>query len=159
MGVTMSFNLRGGVLVVALAAAACFSAGCVGGPSSPEKPASAPVQSPTAPPASDAAGSQLAPGLYELEDGTSQAVGTLERRELEGGFWVVTGGTAAEGDEGSTVAVIANGDDFESELKQLEGRSVVVTGRALDGASIRMAGPEIEMASIEEMNRTSGAAE
>lgn len=154
----MSSSLRLAALVAAVVAAASL-AGCGSGSSVPEGPVSAPIESPTAQPAPPAAGSQLAPGLYQLKDGTSQAVGVLEWQDLEGGFWLVTGGTAAEGNVGSTVAVIANGDKYEDQLKGLEGRSVVVTGRALEGASIRMAGPEIEMVSIEEMDRTSGAAE
>jgi hypothetical protein len=35
----------------------------------------------------------------------------------------------------------------------------VVTGTKLDGTSIRMAGPEIEMTSVEEISDTPGPAE
>lgn len=106
-----------------------------------------------------AAGLRLAPGLYELEDGSAQAVGTLEWRDLEGGFWAVVGGTEAEGNVGETVAVIANGSDFSEQLEPLADKQVLVVGKVLDGASIRMAGPEIEMESVEEMSDAPGIAE
>lgn len=149
--------------LAALILALVFSALLVGCSPTPDPPAEPPAtgsQDPSAPPSdSPAAGLRLAPGLYELEDGTAQAVGTLEYRDLEGGFWAVIGGTAAEGNEGEVVAVIANGSEFQDELKQLEGDQVTVTGRKLDGASIRMAGPEIEMVSVEGMSDTPGIAE
>jgi hypothetical protein len=105
-----------------------------------------------------AAGIRLAPGLYELEDGSVQAIGTLEWVDLEGGFWAVTDGTAA-GDEGGNVAVIANGDELDADLSALDGRTVSVIGERFDGASIRMAGPEIIADSVEEIDDTPGAAE
>jgi hypothetical protein len=77
-----------------------------------------------------------------------QAVGAVEYRDLEGGFWAVIGGIEAEGDVGKVVAVIANGDNFAQQLKELEGLSVIVTGARLEGASTRMAGPEIEATSV-----------
>jgi hypothetical protein len=103
-------------------------------------------------------GLRLAPGLYDLEDGRVQAVGTLEWVDLEGGFWAVTDGTAA-GDEGGNVAVIANGDELDDELSALDGRTVSVIGERFDGASIRMAGPEIIAETVEEIDDTQGAAE
>jgi len=93
-------------------------------------------------------GMKIAPGLYDLDDGTAQAVGTVEYRDLEGGFWAVIGGTKTEGDVGKIVAVIANGDDCAQQFKELEGLSVIVTGAKLEGASTRMAGPEIEATSV-----------
>ena len=109
----------------------------------------------TEPPASDdAAGgsTQLAPGLYDLADGTVQAVGTLEWSDLEGGFWVIVGGTESEGTTGETVAVIANGSELDSTLRPLEGLAVLATGTRFEGASIRMAGPEIIVETIEEVS-------
>lgn len=114
------------------------------------------------PPASEtpdgAAGIRLAPGLYDLEDGTVQAIGTLEWIDLEGGFWAVTGATG-ENTEPATLAVIANGSELEDTLEPLEGKQVSVLGRRLDGVSIRMAGPEIEAESVEELSDTPGIAE
>ena len=107
-----------------------------------------------------AAGStKMAPGLYDLEDGTVQAVGTVEYRDLEGGFWAVIGGTEAEGDVGKVVAVVANGDDYAQQLKELQGLSVIVFGTRLDGASTRMAGPEITATSVVATSDAAGPAE
>jgi hypothetical protein len=85
----------------------------------------------------------MAPGLYDLDDGTVVAVGTVEYQDLEGGFWAVIGGTEAEGDAGKIVAVIANGEEFADEFKANEGLSFEVYGERAGEASIRMAGPEI----------------
>ncbi len=119
--------------------------------SSPDRAIAPETKPPTATPDGGAAagGTQLAPGLYELEGGRAQAVGVLEYRDLEGGMWVIVGGTQAEGNEGATVAVIANPAEFSATLKELQGKRVIADGRKLDGASIRMAGPEIELGSIE----------
>jgi len=107
-----------------------------------------------------AAGStKMAPGLLDLEDGTVQAVGTVEYRDLEDGFWAVIGGTEAEGDVGKVVAVIANGDDYARQLKELEGLSVIVMGTRLEGASTRMAGPEITATSVVAASDSAGPAE
>lgn len=141
------------VIVALLLVAVAFS-GCATRASTqePESPSPAPSESP-------AAGTQLAPGLYDLEGGKAQALGTLEWKDLEGGFWVITGGTEAEGDVGKTVAVIANRADFETKFESLKGKQVVAVGTKVDGASVRMAGPEIEIESIEEVAATSGPAD
>lgn len=106
-----------------------------------------------------ASGSRLAPGLYDLEDGTAQALGTLEYRDLEGGLWAIIGGTESEGNLGEVVAVVANPDGFADQLEALKGKTVLVTGTRLDGVSVRMAGPEIVVSAIEEISDTPGAAE
>lgn len=111
------------------------------------------------PDSSGAAGSRLAPGLYDLDDGTAQALGTLEYQDLEGGLWAIVGGTAEQGNIGTVVAVVANPDEFADELRSLEGKTVIITGTRFEGASIRMAGPEIVVQSIEEVSDTSGPAE
>ena len=113
-----------------------------------------------APPVADPTTStRLAPGLYDIEGGRVQALGTLEFRDLEGGFWVVVGGTQAEGDFGKTVAVIANGDALKQQLDALKGQSVSVLGTRAEGASIRMAGPEIVAETVEAVTDTPGPAE
>ena len=94
-------------------------------------------------PIGPAAGTKMAPGLYDLENGSVVAVGTVEYRDLEGGFWAVIGGTEAEGDAGKIVAVITNGDDFAPVFRDNEGLSFEVYGHRAGEASIRMAGPEI----------------
>lgn len=114
----------------------------------------------TPPPAGDPFnGTRLAPGLYDLDDGTAQAVGTLEWVDLEGGFWAVIGGTEATGDVGTTVAVIANAAEDDPVYAALAGKTVIVSGSRLDGASVRMAGPEMEASSISEISDTPGPAE
>jgi hypothetical protein len=100
----------------------------------------------------------FAPGLTQLSDGSAQAVGTLEYRDLEGGMWVIVGGTEPAGDAGGTVAVIANAQDLGSKLEMLKGMRVIAKGVKLDGASIRMAGPEITVTSIDEFSGTGSSA-
>ncbi len=131
------------ILVIALALTACAK--------SPEKP------DVVTPPADNGAagGTRIANGLYDIEGGKVQAVGTLEWRDLEGGFWAITGSPEGDG----VVAVIANGADFADQLEGLKGRTVVATGKRLDGASIRQAGPEIEIDKIGEISDTPGAAD
>jgi len=107
-----------------------------------------------APPTDDpAAGLRLAEGLYDLEGGMVQAIGTLAYVDIEGGFWAVVGGDDA------TIAVIQNADEFTDAIPALDGRTVSVVGERFDGASIRMAGPEIIAQSIEELSDTPGIAE
>ena len=108
-----------------------------------------------APPADDSTGMRLANGLYDQEDGTVLALGTLEYVELEGGFYAITGSPEGDGN----IAVIANASEFSDELEVLLGRTVSVTGTRFDGVSVRMAGPEIVITSIEEITDTPGAAE
>jgi len=135
------------VLAVAVAAVACTPA---------QPPASEP---PSQSPGDPAAGTKLAPGLYDMPDGSVQAIGTLDYVDLEGGFWAVLDGTVAEGDEGSIAAVIVNADEFATETEQLKGLAVIVEGTRLEGASVRMAGPEIEATSITAADDTPGPAE
>ncbi len=106
-----------------------------------------------------AMGTRLAPGLYDMEDGTSEAIGTLEWVDLEGGFWAVIGGTEATGDVGTTVAVIANAAKDDPTYTALAGGTVRVVGTKMSGQSIRMAGPELEAASISAISDTGAAYE
>ncbi len=140
------------VLPFAIAAAGCSMTGS----STPPVP---PATQPGTPPSDPASGSRLAPGLYDLDDGTVQAVGTLEWVDLEGGFWAIRGGTDAEGDTGRTVAVIGDPGGLEADLKALQGKTVLAKGTRLEGASIRMAGPEIALTAVEEVSDTPGPAE
>ena len=132
------------VLAVVVATLPAALAACGTGASDPTPAPSASSTSSGAP----AGATKMAPGLYDLEDGTVLAVGTVEYRDLEGGFWAVIGGTEAEGDVGKVVAVVANGDEYAQQFKERVGLSVIVKGTRLDGASTRMAGPEIEATSV-----------
>jgi hypothetical protein len=129
------------VTIVVIATLALAMSGC-GGSNGSEAESPAPTDTASAP-GGAAGGTKLAPGLYDLEDGTVQAVGTVEYRDLEGGFWAVVGGTQAEGDEGEVVAVIVNGEEFAEEFRANDGLSFVIDGERAGEASIRMAGPEI----------------
>ena len=138
--------MRKSILLVAfLILAAAVAPGlvaCSGGSTSPT-PSASPPSSAGGVPIGPAAGTKMAPGLYDWEDGSVVAVGTVEYRDLEGGFWAVIGGTEAEGDAGKVVAVIANGDEFAQVFRENQGLSFEVYGRRAGDASIRMAGPEI----------------
>ncbi len=114
---------------------------------------------PSETPGGDPAGSRLAFGLHDLEDGSAQAVGLLEYQEIEGGFWAIVSELTADDDTSKIVAVIANGTGLHSELTPLEGKTVMATGKRLNGVSIRMAGPEIEVTEIVEVTDRSGPAE
>lgn len=130
-----------------------LASGCTGGAKSTDgsKPA-------TDQPA--AGGTSAAPGLSKLDDGRTQAIGTVTRSDLEGGFWYLRAGTGTTKEEqNKAVVVIANGDKFEQRLKDLEGKQVLAIGKQLDGASTRMAGPEMEITQIEVTVQGSGAAE
>lgn len=101
----------------------------------------------------DAGAMQPQRGLMEVEGDRVNAVGELEWIDLEGGFWAVTQGQAAQDEAADVIAVIANWQEYEDQLEPLEGQLVIVTGTRLDGASIRMAGPEIEMESVGAMGQ------
>ena len=132
--------------VILSGVAACGGSAASFPPPSPAGPAS-PAGS-GQPPSGPAEGTKLAPGLYDLADGTVRAVGTVEHRDLEGGFWAVVGGTQAEGDLGEIVAVLVNGDDYAELFTQNEGLSFIIDGTRADGVSTRMAGPEITATTV-----------
>jgi hypothetical protein len=145
------------IAVVAVSAAMALAlAGCSAARTEDEKGT-------VAPPASDAAGgsagSRLASGYYQQPDGTVIALGTLEWRDIEGGFWCIVGGTEATGDLGTTLAVIPNVAKADTTYAALAGKTVQVTARPIGGASTRNAGPEIAVITIEEVTDTGGAAQ
>jgi hypothetical protein len=138
------------VLLATLTAAGAGAAACSGAgdatspaPSSPGSPAA--TDTPAADPAS---GSKMAPGLYDLADGTVVAVGTVEFRDLEGGFWAVVGEAEAEGNAGEVVAVLANGEEFAEQFRGSPGLSFEIRGERAGEVSVRMAGPEIKATSV-----------
>ena len=55
--------------------------------------------------------------------------------------------------------MIANGADCAQQLKDHGGLTMIVTGTRLDGASTRMAGPEIEATAVVAASDASGPAE
>lgn len=150
------------LMTASLMATSVLLAGCAAAPEpgpSTSPPDEMPAESPAPPADGGAAGLRLAPGLYDLEDGTAQALGTLEYQEIEGGFWALTGAAEAGDDTDSIIAVISNSAQLDAQLKPLEGKTVMITGKRLDGASVRMSGPEVEVTQFEEISDTPGIAE
>jgi hypothetical protein len=103
-------------------------------------------------PGGPSTGTMVAPGLYDLSDGTSEAVGTLKWLDLEGGFWAIIGGTEATGDVGKTVAVLVNATKDDPAYVALTGKIVRVVGTRAKGTSVRAAGPEIVASSISQIS-------
>lgn len=97
-----------------------------------------------------------APGAEQLRGGRVRAVGTLVYENLEGGFWALKaaepGSVSADS---ATVMVLVNGDDVGA--SSLEGQYVVAEGTPLEGASIRMAGPEMNVDSLEAIDTGSSS--
>lgn len=136
--------------VVAACAVVAAIAGCSPRVGSPPSQGSVGATSST-PGGSVPSGTSIAPGRYPKRGGRVEIVGTLVRRNIEGGFWAITKsvpGPQAQGAE--TLAVIANGDKLPS-LSGLEGKYVLAKGTPLDGVSIRMGGPEIAADSVKEL--------
>lgn len=88
------------------------------------------------------------PGIYDAPGGQVRAVGILDRVALEGGFWALVGVADTESAESLVVVVISNAEDMGVDLAGYRGRYVEVVGTLVGGASIRMAGPEVEARSI-----------
>lgn len=119
----------------------------------PEPAATPPAGSDPAAGTSLAAPEGAVPGVTELDDGTIEAEGWLAYVDIEGGFYALQDGPASDTPDVvvdvGTVVVIANSADLTVELEGLRGAYVRATGEMLDGASIRMAGPEMRVNSIE----------
>lgn len=96
------------------------------------------------------------PGSYSMPDGTTQVLGILTYRDLEGGFWAVV--KTAIADEAATAEIVAvvvpAGEDPGVDLQTLEGQYVSVVGTLNEGPSIYMAGPVIEAQSVEVVSDT-----
>ena len=100
--------------------------------------------SPTTLQGPDSPGALAPPGLYELKDGRTQALGTLVYRDIEGGFWAVVDQASGESlDVASVVAVLVGTEELGVDLAALEGGRVIAEGELSDGVSLRMAGPEL----------------
>lgn len=97
------------------------------------------------------------PGVTELGDDRISVQGWLAYVDLEGGFYAIQDGPPSDTPEvevqNNNVMVIGDAGTYEGELDSLLGVYVIATGERLDGASIRMAGPEMSLDSIEEMVR------
>lgn len=90
------------------------------------------------------------PGLSSNDEGTAQAVGIFTYVDLEGGFWrIAQTDRAAKAEDAPTVAVIANPGDLPEGGEAYAGAYVRATGELFDGASVRMAGQEMIVETIE----------
>lgn len=92
------------------------------------------------------------PALVELAGGRVRAIGVLTRVDLEGGFWAVVdapAGAKLTGNE-PVVAVILLPEAglHGANLDALVGTYVQFEGTLSEGASIRMAGPEVMVESF-----------
>lgn len=147
-------------LALVLALAGCTAATPGAGSPSAGAPETTKTSTPdTTATSGDAAGLRIANGLYDQADGTVIALGTLEWRDLEGGFWAITGAPGATGDADKVIAVIANAAQDDVAYVKLAGTTVQITGTRLEGVSVRNAGPEVTATSITEITDTPGIAE
>ena len=145
-------------LPIALAVAAALTAVAIAGCTTP--PSTVAPGGSTGNPAAGGGPSgatRIAPGLYDMPDGTVQAVGTLAWRDLEGGFWAVVGGAGGSSD--TVLAVLAGSGKDDPAYTALAGQPVLVVGTRVEGVSVRMAGPEIKVTSIKAFTDVNGPAQ
>lgn len=136
------------VTVVLLAIVAGTLVGCTSNPKSTDGSPATGTSPAGQPPTSS--GLLAAPGLYEVEGGKTQALGTLDYRDLEGGFWAVVDTADPEkAAAAAVVAVVPNAATLGVDLDSMKGSYVSVIGKKLEGVSTRQAGPEIEAERIE----------
>ncbi len=94
-------------------------------------------------------------GLYAVEGGRTYALGVLAYRDLEGGFWAVVDAMPGQPtDTAKVIAVLVGADKLGVDLQALQGRYVSADGTLADGASSRMAGPELAVDNLKEVTDT-----
>jgi hypothetical protein len=134
------------ICLVAWLTALLVVSGCAAPPAPTPSPGPTPAPSPGAP------GTALPrPGLQTQADGTALAFGWVVRMDIEGGFWALTDADPTAGAAGGTVVVLLPGKVAETSIAALAGKYVRATGTQGSDASIRMAGPEMTVDSIEEL--------
>jgi len=100
-------------------------------------------------------GTLARPGLYAVEGGRSHALGVLEYRDLEGGFWAVVDAMPGQStDTAQLIAVLVGADKLGIDLEALKGHYVSADGTLAGGASSRMAGPELTVDTLKEVSDT-----
>jgi len=95
-------------------------------------------------------------GLVELADGRVEATGYLDFVELEGGFWAIVDSNPREGlsQDPSVIAIVVNASEVglpaseSRDTAQFVGLAARAAGERLEGASIRMSGPEMNAESL-----------
>lgn len=146
MGVAL---VRMRIAVLYLAVVAVALGGCGSQPESqaPRDIQSGPSEEDTVTDEAPSLGQIAPPGLYQLPDGTLQALGILNFRDVEGGIWVVARtGVPEEAAVAPIVAVVKLEDDLAVDLQTMNGTYVSVRGTADDDSA---AGPMIEATSVE----------
>ncbi len=100
-------------------------------------------------------GTLARPGLYAVDSGRTHALGVLAYRDLEGGFWAVVDAMPGQPtDTANVIAVLVGADKLGVDLQALQGRYVSADGTLADGASSRMAGPELAVDTLKEVTDT-----
>ena len=95
------------------------------------------------------------PGMKQLADGRTEAKGILVWRDLEGGFWALADTTDANNTTNvKNIAVLRFTSTFVEEnggvgLDKYDNQYVRVIGSTVEGMSFVMAGPEINVKTIE----------
>lgn len=134
-----------GVLLVALTLTGCAAADDEPADGEPQE-----SEEETVPDETPSLGMVAPPGIYELPNGDTQALGILTFRDLEGGFWaVVDTAVPEEAATAAIVAVILPDDDIAADMQTYNGQYVSVVGNREDEPNIYQAGPIIEGKSIE----------
>lgn len=132
------------IVLIAGVVAFLAAGGCAPAPSPTPSPAPAPPQG--------GPGSAVPrPHLETQADGAALAYGWVIRMDLEGGFWALTDADPSMHGIGTTVVVLLPGKTAEKDIAALADRYVRATGKAVEGVSIRMAGPEMTVDAIEEL--------
>lgn len=96
-------------------------------------------------------------GLVELSGGRVRVTGVLARIDLEGGFWAVVdapAGIELSGEEPIVAVVLLPESGMHgADLNALAGTYMQFDGTLVEGASIRMAGPEVMVESFTMLER------
>ncbi|MDP2182562.1 MAG: hypothetical protein Q8K99_08335 [Actinomycetota bacterium] len=141
------------VMALGIALAGCGSGSVQPGETPPAESTTTPEQPP-----GHGTGYLAPPALVELPGGRVRAIGTLARVDLEGGFWAVvdaTPGTDLKGDEPVIAVVLLPEEDgmHGADMSALAGTYMQFDGTLVEGASIRMAGPEIMVDSFKMLEK------
>jgi len=112
-----------------------IAAGCSGVASTSSSPAPSPAPS---------------SAYSAAPDGSVEATGYVAHEGIEGGFWTLQDIPPGPSSvvQPKILAVLLPDAVTESQIAAMEGVFVKVTGRLSQGASIRMAGPEVLVATI-----------
>ena len=98
---------------------------------------------PPPPGSSGKVGAMPEPGITELGGGRVVANGWVTEVDLESGFWAIDSLPPTSSANHTTVAVLLPGKVTAEQLANVRGTFVGAEGVLQQGASIRMAGPEI----------------